>query len=103
MTESNVFPYLISGALGLLWYLLVQKDVTQRDNIKQLTQVVDKQVQELHDLKLHVADSHYQKNELDYKFDKLETTFSSGFLSIGTKIDKLNEFVMSYITQKQKE
>ena len=47
----------------------------------------DQDAKRLDIFELDIAKHHYQKNELDARFDKLERAFENGFKSLGDKFD----------------
>lgn len=101
-------PYLdiaVSVVVGLIAYLLRQKDLQQQQQILELRSDAEKQVallwqkhdqdaKDLSDLRLHIASQHYVKTELDSRFDKMELAFQHGFQDIGAKLDKLNDILV---------
>lgn len=96
----------VGGILvGILGYLLAKKDEAQEQKIADLEQIHGKQIttlwekhdidaKELENLKLLVASKHYERGELDSKFDKLETSFKEGMIALGIKLDKLTEVII---------
>jgi len=98
---DNIYIELIITAVGtVVWYLLRQKDESQAKDIHLLWQKHDIDAKELQDLKLHVAEGHYKKTELDAKLEKLETAFRQGFTDLGTKFDKLTDALISHMQRE---
>jgi len=92
---------LVVTAIGtVVWYLLRQKDESQARDIHLLWQKHDADAKELQDLKLHVAEGHYKKTELDAKLEKLETTFRQGFVDLGVKFDRLTNVLIDHVRQE---
>ena len=82
----------IFGAVGtVLWYLLRQKDAKQQKDIELLWTKHDEDAQRLTDLSLEIAKKHYERPELDGKFDRLEASIRDGLKDLGAKFDRLAE------------
>lgn len=83
---------------SIVGYLLAQKDKQQgeeinevKSNITTLFHKHDIDADALQELRVQIAAKHYERPELDKKFDKLETTVKEGFNQLGARIDKLSE------------
>ena len=48
----------------------------------------------LDQFQLQIAREHYVKQELDTRFDRLESAFAKGFSEMGSKIDKLSDVMI---------
>lgn len=97
MSEASVIEislFALTGLFVALWYLLTQKDAKQQKDIELLWQKHDADAKELDMLKLQIASRHYEKNELDNKFDRMEETFRSGFKDLGSKVDTLTNALL---------
>ena len=94
---ADFLMYLLNGLLVVVWYLLRQKDESQQQAIDLLFKKHDEGKKELSDLKLHIAEAHYGKDELDRKLEKIEQTFRDGFADIGRKIDVLSKTLIDHI------
>lgn len=80
------------GAIGtVLWYLLRQKDAKQQKDIELLWTKHDEDAQRLADLSLEIAKKHYERPELDGKFDRLDASIRDGLRELGNKFDRLAE------------
>lgn len=80
------------GAVGsVLWYLLRQKDAKQQDEITMLWKKHDEDSDRLTDLSLEIAKKHYERTELDGKFDRLDSSIRDGLKDLGNKFDRLAE------------
>lgn len=85
----------VFGAVGtVLWYLLRQKDAKQQRDIDLLWEKHDDDAQRLTDLSIEIAKKHYERPELDGKFDRLETSIRDGLKELGGKFDRLAEALM---------
>ena len=51
------------------------------------------------DLREIVAGRHYERDELDAKFDKLEGTFKDGFKDMGAKFDRMADALMTHLAK----
>ena len=98
--------------VSVLGYLLSRKDLAQEKKIEELQTQHDKDLagctrqistlwekhdadaRELEALKLLVASKHYERGELDSKFDKLENAIQAGLTALGAKLDKLTEVII---------
>lgn len=99
---TNELILLALGGVGtVVWYLLRQKDEEQQAAIKLLFHKHDLDYEDLQALKLQIASQHYVKQELDSKFDKLETAFRDGFTSLGTKFDRLGDALVTHIQNEE--
>lgn len=96
-TTVEVAFFLVSGVFTILWYLLKQKDEKQARDIDLLFKKHDLDVAALQELRIQIAEGHYKKTELDYKFDRIEMTITNSFSALGTKFDKLSEVLINHI------
>lgn len=89
-----------SAVLGLIGWLLVQKDQAQQREIQELRDALHQIVldnkrehdrlwekheadaKELHVLTVQVANDHYKKSEMDSKFSRLEMSLEAGFAGL---------------------
>ena len=111
--------YLLA-ALGclftVLWYLLRQKDDNQERKINENAATSKKELLDLesqiqtsvallfkkHDedekalnsFELQIARTHYIKDELDVKFNKLELSFKESFKEVQIKLDKVIDILV---------
>ena len=98
----DIVSLLPSLLLGLLCYLLQQKDAKQEKEIKRLFELHDSDAAKLVELQIQIAEKHYPKNELDAKLTKLETSLLEGInrlnSELGNKFDKLSDALIAHIT-----
>ena len=95
---NEIIAICISGVGTVVWYLLKQKDNQQQSELKDANDKIDTlflkhdaDVQALQELRVQIAAKHYERPELDKKFDKLETALTEGFKHIGERLDKMSE------------
>ena len=86
-----LIPMAASGVLGVIAWLLKNKDAAQEKQISELWDKHNEDSRALQDLRVQIAQSYYVKHELDMRFDKLESAFRDGFKELGEKFDKLAE------------
>lgn len=107
--------FILSVVFSIIGYFLRQKDTEQgklieqvrtdcstRDakqdsNIALLFSKHDADVSALQDLRLQIARDHYQKEELDARFTRLEAAFQKGFDDLGKKFDRLSDALMQHM------
>lgn len=99
MIPTEFHDLIMPAVVAVLWYLLKQKDNKQQEELNSLKSKHEDNVKMLQELRLHVAEGHYKKAELDSKFDKLDKTISTSFDLLGKKFDNLSEILVGHITQ----
>lgn len=88
----------VNGILILLVaYFASRKDAAQEEQISKLWGKHDEDAHQLQELRIQIAANHYQKFELDAKFEKLERAFREEIQDIGKKLDRLTD-----VMQEQK-
>ncbi len=120
MNESQIASVIIGIVVGVVGWLLKNKDAAQekqisdlekrtseecdklRGLIKTLFDKHDQDVQRLVEVELSIAQKHYQKTELDGRFERLEAAFRDGFANIGSKLDRLSEALTDHIRRDGK-
>lgn len=99
ITDISLF---VVGSIGsIIWWILRNKDTNQDSKLSDHQELIDllfvkhdADVQRLTDLELEIAKKHYERTELDARFDKLEKSFKEGFSLLGDKLDKLSEKII---------
>jgi hypothetical protein len=99
---TEIVLFLMSGIFTVLWYLLTQKDAKQAKEIALLFEKHDHDAQALQELRVQIAEGHYKKSELDYKFDRLELAITNSFITLGSKFDKLSDVLIAHIQHEDK-
>lgn len=92
----------VGGVFSVLWWLLRQKDEAQQEQIRLLFRKHDDDAAALQELRVMIAQKHYERPELDAKFDRLDQTFREGFRDLGTKFDKLSDTLTIHITKEER-
>ena len=87
-------------AVGLIGWLLANKDSKQAHEIELLFQKHDKDAQDLADLRLLIAKEHYIKAELDERFKSLDSTFREGFRELNTQFSTLSAALLAHIAKE---
>ena len=96
---SVLIDICLTSLLVVLWWFYRQRDKDREDSIKLLFKKHDDDVTELNNLKLIIASKHYERTDLDAKFDKMEETTRHGFKDMGEKFDKLSNTLMDFLAQ----
>jgi uncharacterized protein HemX len=100
--STDILLFIISGVGAIMWYLLKQKDEKQGREIEMLFKKHDEDVQALQELRVQIAEGHYKKTELDYKFDRIELAITNSFSNLASKFDKLSDVLIAHITHEDK-
>lgn len=83
----------------ILWWFYRKRDEERGKQIELLFQKHDLDVKELDNLKLLIAKNHYERTDLDIKFEKMEDTFRRGFETLGNKFDRFSEAFTAHISK----
>ena len=112
--------FMLGVIFSIISWLLQQKDKAQEEKITALAKKHledmcqrdekitllflkhDTDEKALHDLALQIAKNHYERNELDRKFDRLDQTFKEGFTLLGDKLDKMNSALLTHLGEHDK-
>lgn len=96
--SPEIIAAVFTAIWGLVSWLLRNKDKQQEKQLEEQDRKIsllfgkhDEDVKDLQDLRVQIAGNHYQRHELDARFDKLETAFKDGFKALGDKVDRLAE------------
>lgn len=100
--DGSIWRDIVAMLLAVLWFFLRQRDERQQRSIDILFKRRDEDAKELQDLKLHLAKTHYDKSELDTKFEKLETAITDGMRDLSSKFDRLSEILVSHVSNDGK-
>ena len=95
---TDIFLAIAGIVASIVGYLLANKDKQQGEEITEMKDRIatlfikhDVDAEALQELRVQIAAKHYERPELDKKFDKLENTVTEGFKHIGERLDKLSE------------
>lgn len=92
---------LILSVLGVVvWYLLQQKDAQQAKDIATLWTKHDDDAQSLQDLRIQIAGRHYERSELDNKFDKLDSSITRGFENMALEFKQLSNTLIKHMSEE---
>ncbi len=89
-----------SGVISIIFWFLRQKDEQQANQIKLLFEKHDADAQALQDLRVQIASKHYERPELDAKFDKLELAIKEGFSGMRQDFSKLSDVLIDHIRKE---
>lgn len=115
MTENGwieLAVFIFGMFFAVIGYLLHARDEKQeRDHAADISALHksidllflkhDTDVAALQELRERIAGRHYERGELDQKFEKLETAFKSGFSELGSKFDHLSNVLISHLTTEK--
>lgn len=90
----------VAAVFVVMWWLLRNKDEAQAEQIALLFRKHDDDAQRLENLRLEIARNHYERAELDKRFDRLDQTIAGGLERIGEKVDHLANVMMSHISKE---
>ncbi len=77
--EISIPIVVISFVFAIIGWLLSNKDKKQAEEIDTLFKLHKEDADKLSALQIYIAGQHYERKDLDLKFDKLETSISKGF------------------------
>lgn len=97
----GIFLFCLTIIFGIISWLLNDKDSRQSKEIANLWIKHDLDATALQDLRLQIAANHYERRELDSKFDRLETTFTNGFNALGEKFDRLSTVLTNHMVERK--
>ncbi len=87
----NIPVEIVCAVLALVVGLLANQNRLQQKSIDLLFSKHDELWQRVDAHKLYIAENHYQKRELDAKFDRIEGFLRNGFDALSTKIDHMQQ------------
>lgn len=77
--ETAIAMGVFGVVFSILGWLLANKDKKQAEEIDKLFALVKEENEKRSALQLYIAGKHYERHELDSKFDKLDTSIKEGF------------------------
>ena len=99
----EIVLFILGIILTIIGYLLSQKDSKQQKEIDILFKKHDIDALALQELRERVVGNHYERRELDVKFDKLETSINVGLEKLGNKFDEFNLNLLKYLESSNKD
>ena len=96
---DHFYESLLAILLGIVAWLLRNKDSAQAKDITLLWEKHDQDSKALEALRLEIAKEHYLKSELDSRFNQIETAIREMSSNLGAKFDHLTEVMIGHITQ----
>jgi hypothetical protein len=100
--EPITYAALTSLLIGLVGWLLSNKDAKQGHEIALLFKKHDDDAAALAALRVEIAKEHYLKHELDDRFLSLQGTFRDGMRDLGGKFDKLTNILIEHLTKAER-
>lgn len=117
MDAHEIILILAGCVVGVLGYLLKQRDDKQAEELKAGKAAHDKHVEDvkkgftdlyklhaddvakLAALEVEIAKNHYPKPELDERFRQLDTTIKEGFRDLGNDIREMTKALQSHLQE----
>lgn len=96
----ELLTYVLGIAMAIIGWFLRSKDTEQAAQIRRLFEKHDEDAAALQELRVQLAAKHYERPELDAKFDRLDATFQAGFDKLGAKFDRLSDALTSHISKE---
>jgi hypothetical protein len=90
---------LLTALFVVLWWFYRQRDQDSKTAIALLFKKHDEDAEALNNLKIEIAKKHYERGDLDLKFDRMEETTRIGFRDMGDKFDKLSNTLMEFVAR----
>jgi hypothetical protein len=88
----------LTAVFGIIGWLLSNKDAKQAEEIKLLFKKHDDDSKELMELRIKIAEQHYQKPELDAKFSDINATLKTGFAGLEASIKEMSKSFLSHVS-----
>ena len=100
--EAITYAGLTTTLIGIVGWLLANKDAKQGGDIDLLFRKHDADVDALNSLRVEIAKEHYLKHELDSRFQSLEFAFKDGMKELGGKFDRLTEILVENMRSNER-
>jgi hypothetical protein len=94
MAVLELIMFAFGFVLTILFWFVRTRDDARAKSINLLFRKHDEDVEKLQELKIIIAGRHYERGELDIKFEKLEHTFKEGFNTLGDRFDNLSKVLI---------
>lgn len=92
----------IALLVGILGWLLANKDAKQAQEIALLFKKHDDDAAALASLRVEIAKEHYLKHELDSRFQSLQDTFKDEIRGLGRQFDHLSSTLIEHLTKAER-
>lgn len=96
----EMLVFVLGITISIIGWFLRSKDAEQAAQIKLLFEKHDQDATALQELRVQIAAKHYERPELDAKFDRLDATFRNGFDNLGDKFDRLSDALIKHISKE---
>ena len=96
----DLLTYVLGVTMAIIGWFLRSKDAEQASQIRILFEKHDCDATALQELRVQIAAKHYERPELDAKFDRLDATFRDGFDKLGAKFDRLSDTLTEHISKE---
>ncbi len=96
----DLMIFALTTIFAVIGFFLRQKDEQQAAQIKLLFEKHDADAQALQELRVQIAAKHYERPELDAKFDKLEQAIKEGFGGMRSDFARLSEILIDHIRKE---
>jgi len=98
--DSHVIVTIVIGLVfSIIGWLLSNKDAKQAEEIKLLFKKHEDDVTELTNLRIKIAEQHYQKPELDAKFSDINKTLEKGFAGLEASIKEMSKSFLTHVSE----
>lgn len=97
---TDLLIYALGITMSIIGWFLRNKDTEQAAQIRRLFEKHDADADALQELRVQIAAKHYERPELDAKFDRLDATFRDGFDKLGAKFDRLSDALTNHISKE---
>lgn len=95
--DPATYAGLTAILIGLVGWLLSNKDAKQAEEIAILFKKHDDDAAALASLRIEIAKEHYLKHELDSRFQSLEQAIKESSHTLGMKFDHLAETLVAHL------
>lgn len=98
--DTITYASLTTVLIGLVGWLLANKDAKQGEEIVLLFKKHDEDAAALAALRIEIAKEHYLKHELDSRFQSLEQAIKESSAALGSKFDKLTSVLIQHVRRE---
>ncbi len=98
--EPLTYAGLTSLLIGLVGWLLSNKDAKQGHEIELLFKKHDEDAKALADLRIEIAKEHYLTHELDARFQSLQDTVKEEMRRLGGQFEHLTNILIEHVRKE---